>query len=130
MVSINLLAVLAAFAVCIPSAVVGFAFWALEKHLDKRDKLEDARRMELRKEADEREKKRQDNEYLTLQCVTASLALGEATARAVQRIPDAHCNGDMDAALEYATKVKHEQKEFIEREGIQNIYKNHHREAG
>lgn len=38
----------------------------------------------------------------------AALALGEATSRAVQRIPDAHCNGDMHAALEYAQKVKHE----------------------
>ena len=39
----------------------------------------------------------------------AALALGESTARAAQRIPDAHCNGDMHAALEYAQKVKHEQ---------------------
>ena len=129
MVSINVLGIVAAFAICIPSAVVGFAFWALEKRMDKRDKIEERKRQKRQEEIDEREKKRQENEYLTLRCVTAALALGEATARAVQRIPDAHCNGDMNDALEYATKVKHEQKEFIQREGVQSIYKDQ-REAG
>lgn len=54
--------------------------------------------------------------------VNASIALGEATARAVQRIPDAHCNGDMHAALTYAAKVKHEQKEFLASQGIHAIW--------
>lgn len=123
MVSINLLTVVAAFAVCIPSAVVGFAFWALEKRLEKREKADERKREDRQKEVDEWEYKRQKNEYLTLRCVTAALALGEATARAVQRIPDSHCNGDMDAALKYATQVKHEQKDFIEREGVESIYR-------
>ena len=43
----------------------------------------------------------------------SAIALAEATAKAVQRIPDAKCNGDMHAALEYAQKVKHEQKDFF-----------------
>ena len=51
----------------------------------------------------------------------ASVALGEATAKAVQRIPDAHCNGDMHAALDYASQVKHEQKEFLTKRGIHAI---------
>ena len=46
------------------------------------------------------------------------VALGEATAKAVQRIPDAHCNGDMKGALEYATTVKHRQKEFLTKQGV------------
>jgi len=32
--------------------------------------------------------------------VNAAIALGEATARAVQRIPGAHCNDDMHSAVE------------------------------
>lgn len=52
----------------------------------------------------------------------ASIALGEATAKAVQRIPDAHCNGDMSKALEYATQVKHEQKEFFAEQGIHALW--------
>lgn len=54
-------------------------------------------------------------------CVNASLALGEATARAVQRIPDAHCNGDMHAALDYAQNVKHEQKDFLNEQALKQI---------
>lgn len=51
----------------------------------------------------------------------AAIALGEATAKAVQRIPDAHCNGDMHAALDYASKVKHAQREVVSRCGIKAI---------
>ena len=46
---------------------------------------------------------------------------GKATAKAVQRIPDAHCNGDMHAALDYASKVKHAQREVVSRCGIKSI---------
>ena len=46
----------------------------------------------------------------------------KATAEAVQRIPDAHCNGDMHAALEYARKVKHEHKEFMTEQSVQALY--------
>ena len=52
----------------------------------------------------------------------AAVALAEATARAVQRIPDAKCNGDMHAALDYAAKVKHDQKEFLAKQGIHALY--------
>ena len=54
--------------------------------------------------------------------VNAAIALGEATARAVQRIPDANCNGDMHDALEYAEKIKHEQKDFLTEQGVEAIY--------
>ena len=51
----------------------------------------------------------------------AAIALAEATAKAVQRIPDAHCNGDMHEALEYAGRIKHSQKEFLAKQGIHAI---------
>lgn len=122
MVSVDVIALLLAVAVCVPSAVVGFAFWLIERKIQKRDKAaEEAQRRREQQEA-EREHRRQENEFMTLKCVNAALALGEATAKAVQRIPDAHCNGDMHDALAYAAQVKHEQKDFIERAGIQSIY--------
>ena len=62
------------------------------------------------------------DEVPLIQNTRAALALAEATAVAVQRIPDAHCNGDMHAALEYARKVKHEQKDFLTVQGIHAIY--------
>ena len=39
----------------------------------------------------------------------------------MQRIPDAHCNGDMHAALDYAAKIKHAQKDFPHQSGIHAI---------
>ena len=36
-------------------------------------------------------------------------------------LPDAHCNGDMHAALDYASQIKHEQKEFLTKRGIHAI---------
>ena len=53
--------------------------------------------------------------------LTRGVNIGEATARAVQRIPDAHCNGDMHAALDYAAKIKHVQKDFLTSQGIHAI---------
>ena len=69
-----------------------------------------------------REKLREQQELFLVQGVGAAIALGEATAKAVQRIPDAHCNGDMHAALEYAAKVKHEQKDFLTEQGIGALF--------
>ena len=51
----------------------------------------------------------------------ASMALAEATAKAVQRIPDAHCNGDMHAALQYAEKIKNEQKDFLRQQAVESL---------
>lgn len=87
----------------IPSAL--FAFWI--------------RRFEKRLDA--KEKAREEHEFLLIKSVNASIALGEATAEAVARIPDANCNGDMHAALDYAREVKHEQKDFLNRQAVHAI---------
>ena len=98
----------------IPAAVLGLGIWFLEvrisKMLDKRQKLQD-----------ERENKHRQYELCQLNMTSASMALAEATAEAVQRIPDAHCNGDMKAALEYAKKVKAEQRDFLKQQAINNL---------
>ena len=59
-------------------------------------------------EAREKERARQKYEVYMIKVIIASNTLSEATARAVQRIPDAHCNGDMETALEEEEKVKKE----------------------
>ena len=69
-------------------------------------------------------KQQQLQEQLMLKLIEgnwAAMALGEATAKAVQRIPDSHCNGDMHEALEYAGSIKHSQKEFLAQQGIHAI---------
>lgn len=75
----------------------------------------------LEKRMDAKEKAREEHEFLIIKSINASMALGEATAEAVARIPDAHCNGDMHAALDYAREVKHEQKDFLNRQAVHAI---------
>lgn len=109
-------------AMSIPSAITGFCFWLLERKISKREDKEKAERDERQRLQEERENAREKHILYLVKSVGASLALGEATARAVQRIPDAKCNGDMHAALEYAQQVKHEQKDFINEQALKNLY--------
>jgi len=51
--------------------------------------------------------------------IGAAIALGEATAHAIQ---DGQCNGEMACALEYARQVKHEQKDFLNEQGVENLF--------
>ena len=105
----------------IPSAITAFCFWLLQRTITKRDAELEEKRKKRQQEHDEQEMRRDELQYLVIQSVNASLALAEATAKAVQRIPDAHCNGDMDSALKYAQKVKHEQKDFVTKHAVKNI---------
>jgi hypothetical protein len=107
---------------CLPSAITGFCFWCIEQKIQKQSKKLEEEEKQRREAQDKREKLHEQQELFLVQGVNAAIALGEATARAVQRIPDAHCNGDMHAALDYAAKVKHEQKDFLTRQGIESIY--------
>ena len=125
-------------AICgIPSAltvgIVGFLFWLLERNISKREaaraeqeaqlvKSRERQEKEQEKEREQQDANRRTFEKSLLATSNAALALGEATARAVQRIPDAHCNGDMHAALNYAAKIKHEQRDFLAAQGIDNIF--------
>lgn len=99
----------------IPTAATGFVIRRFEKRLD-------AREVEKRKEDEAVETARKKSMVLVVKGVGAAIALGEATARAVQRIPDAHCNGDMKDALEYAQSVKHEQKDFLTEQASESLF--------
>lgn len=83
----------------------------MEKRMDERER-----------KADLQERNREEMNRLQVKATMAAIALGEATARAVQRIPDAHCNGDMTAALDYVKAVKHEEKDFLTGLGIHALY--------
>lgn len=107
---------------CVPSAVTGFCFWLIEQKIQKEAAKREAEENAHREAEEKREKLREKQEVLLVQGVNAAIALGEATAKAVQRIPDAHCNGDMHAALEYASKVKHEQKDFLTQQGVESLF--------
>lgn len=89
----------------IPSALFAWFLSRLTKKLDKRDQA----REEAQKAKDEAQLK---NDVMLIELVMASITLGEATAEAVQRIPDAHCNGDMHAALDFAKEAKQKYRQF------------------
>ena len=99
-----------AIATClgVPSTVTALCFWALRRNIINRD----AKR-------EEREQAREKNETLLIRSVGAAIALGEATAHAIR---DGKCNGEMSVALEYAQKVKHEQKDFMTEQGVKNLF--------
>ena len=95
----------------IPSALTGFFFWLLKRNIDKNERKREARE--------------KNTEKLMMMLVNTSKAnnkLAEATARAVQRIPDAKCNGDMTQALEDAHKYLQEEKKFLMEQGINHIF--------
>ena len=108
-------------AASVPSALMGFLMWRFQHGIKQRDQAR-ARQEETRRQKEaEREAAREKLELLIVQSTNAALALAEATARAVERIPDAHCNGDMHKALEYATSVKHDIKHFLEEQGVNAV---------
>lgn len=92
----------------IPTAITAFCSWMLQRRITKREDAQDAR-----------ERAREKNEVLIIRSTGAAIALGEATATALK---NGHCNGEMEAALEYARKVKHEQKDFLTEQGIHALY--------
>lgn len=95
-------------AMSIPSGITGFCFWALEKKMERREKA-----------LIEKEAAREKNTILLIKSVGAAIALGEATATALK---NGHCNGETEAALNYAREVKHEQKDFLTEIGVKNLY--------
>ena len=105
----NITAIIVAMSV--PSAFTGFCFWMLERRI-----------ADKQREQDRKDEARRQNEIIVIEGVNAAIALGEATARAMERIPDAKCNGDMHKALEYAEKIKHKHKDFMTEQGVESIY--------
>lgn len=97
----------------VPSAVTGFLIWWLKKYIDKNER-----------KREEREKKTEHFMLLIMQNSRATNILAEATAKAVQRIPDAHCNGDMTAALAEAARIQKEEKDFLFDQGVEHIFGN------
>lgn len=105
----------------IPGAVVGFIVWNLQQKILKRDKLREEDNLRYRKEREQKEADREQLELYLVESVNATVALSVATAKAVQRIPDAHCNGDMHKALKVAEGAQKNQESFLRKRGLQSI---------
>ena len=95
----------------IPTAITGLLVWWLKRNIDKNERKREVR-----------ERNTEQLMLLLIQTNRATNVLAEATAKAVQRIPEAHCNGDMTAALERAAHLRAKEKEFILDQGIKHIF--------
>ena len=95
----------------IPTAITGLGSFLIKHRIEKGEA-----------ETKERE---QNLESLVLMMIQSSRANSvgiTAIARAVQRIPDAHCNGDMKEALEEMEKIQTKEQQFITDKGIKYLF--------
>ena len=95
----------------IPTAVTGLAVWWFKRRIEASDK-----------KYQEQEKNLENLVLMMMQSTRANTVGIQAIARAVQRIPDAHCNGDMTAALEEMGKIQDKEKQFLIDNGIKYIF--------
>ena len=105
----------------IPSACVAFCSWFLQRKIERKHDEDKEIREKRQAEQDHREKMRMEYEKYMYKAMSAVMSLSEATAKAVQRIPDAKCNGDMHEALNYEQRVKHEQRDFMVDQAMEGI---------
>lgn len=95
----------------IPSAITGLAVWWMKRKVEQNEAKS--------KEHDE------NLEALVLMMMQTSRAntVGiTAIARAIQRIPDAQCNGDMTAALEQMEAIQRKEQQFVMDKGIKYLF--------
>lgn len=101
------------WAMGIPSAITGLLVWWLKRSIDKRDAKQEKRTKNI-----------EQLMMLIMKDSRSTNVLATATAKAVQRIPDAHCNGDMTEALQQADAIQKEEKEFFIQQGLEHLFKN------
>lgn len=95
----------------IPTSITGLGIWWIKRRIEANEK----------KQA-EHESNLESLILMMMQTSRANVIGIEAIARAVQRIPDAHCNGDMTSALEKIQEIQAKEKEFMLQKGIKYIF--------
>ena len=95
----------------VPSAITGFGVWLIKRKIEKNER-----------QYNEKESNLQDLVLMMLQTTRANAVGITAVAKAIQRIPDAHCNGDMTKALEYMKTIQEKEKDFLMDKGVKHIF--------
>ena len=106
---INLLQLLLTFG--IPTAITGIAIWWFQRKIEKNE----AKRKE-------HEANLESLVLMMMQTSRANTVGITAIARAIQRIPDAHCNGDMTEALEQMEQIQKKEQQFVMDKGIKYLF--------
>ena len=94
----------------VPSSITGLFVWGVKKKLDQQEE----RQLE-------REKNQEKLMVMMMNSTKANSIGIQAVARAVQRIPDAHANGDIDSAIEEMNKLQKEEDNFLTEQGVKHI---------
>ena len=95
----------------IPTAITGLGVWWIKRRIEKNEA-----------KAKEHEQNLEALVLMMMQTSRANTVGITAIARAIQRIPDAHCNGDMTAALEEMEKIQKKEQQFIIDKGIKYLF--------
>lgn len=95
----------------IPSAITGLGIWWFKRRIEKNEA-----------KSKEHEQNLEALVLMMMQTSRANTVGITAIARAIQRIPDAHCNGDMTAALEEMEKIQKKEQQFIIDKGIKYLF--------
>ena len=94
----------------VPSSITGLFVWWMKKKLDQQEE----RQLE-------REKNQEKLMVMMMNSTKANSIGIQAVARAVQRIPEAHANGDIDSAIEEMNKLQKEEDNFLTEQGVKHI---------
>ena len=95
----------------IPTAITGIAVWFMKRRVERNEA-----------KAKEHEANLEALVLMMMQTTRANTVGITAIAKAVQRIPDAQCNGDMTAALEEMAQIQKKEQQFIIDKGIKYIF--------
>ena len=95
----------------IPTAITGIAVWLMKRRIEKNEA-----------KAKEHESNLESLVLMMMQTTRANTVGITAIAKAVQRIPDAHCNGDMTEALAEMEAIQKKEQQFIIDKGIKYIF--------
>lgn len=104
------------------TGILSALIWYFEHKTQRREQLRDKKHDEKAAEDMKRERKRDETLDFILKESDVALNVSTATARAVQRIPDAHCNGDMSSALAEADEIRKEKDERFRKATIKEAH--------
>lgn len=91
-------------AIGVPSTVFGLIITHYFRKWEKRDAEREAARRKL--------------ELLQIRGTLSAMSLGEATATALK---NGHTNGETEKALTYEQEIKHEIRDFLATQGVENV---------
>ena len=95
----------------IPTAITGIGVWWFKRRVERNEA-----------KSKEHEANLEALVLMMMQTTRANTVGITAIAKAVQRIPDAQCNGDMTAALEEMAQIQKKEQQFIIDKGIKYIF--------